>query len=44
MIKDFFGKYFSSINGDNEGKVNVQGVIVYGIILTVLFMIVKKVL
>ena len=44
MIKDFFGKYFSSINGDSEGKVNVQGVVVYGIILTVLFMIIKKII
>ena len=42
MIKDFFAKYFSSLNPDDEGKINVQGVIVYGLILTVLFMIIRK--
>jgi len=43
MIKDFFAKYFSSLNPDNEGKVGVQGVIIYGLILTILFMIIKKI-
>lgn len=42
MIKDFFAGYFSSINPDDEGKVGVQGVIVYGLILCVLFVIIKK--
>ena len=42
MIKDFFSKYFTSLNPDSEGKVNIQGVIVYGLILTVLFMIIRK--
>jgi hypothetical protein len=42
MIKDFFSKYFSSLNPDTEGKVGVQGVIIYGLILTVLFTIIKK--
>lgn len=42
MIKDFFAKYFSSLNPDYEGKIGVQGVIIYGLILTVLFMVVRK--
>lgn len=42
MIKDFFAKYFSSLNPDYEGKIGVQGVIIYGLILTILFMIIKK--
>jgi lysyl-tRNA synthetase class I len=42
MIKDFFSKYFTSLNADSEGKVNVQGVIIYGLILTVLFTMTRK--
>lgn len=42
MIKDFFAKYFSSLNPDDEGKIGIQGVIIYGLILTILFMIIKK--
>jgi Fe2+ transport system protein B len=42
MIKDFFSKYFTSLNPDSEGKVNVQGVIIYGLILTVLFTMSRK--
>jgi hypothetical protein len=42
MIKDFFSRYFSSLNPDDEGKIGVQGVIIYGLILTILFMIIKK--
>jgi len=42
MIKDFFARYFSSLNPDDEGKVNIQGVIIYGLILTVLFIIIRK--
>ena len=42
MIKDFFSKYFNSLNPDNEGKVGVQGVIIYGLILTISFIIIKK--
>lgn len=43
MIKDFFAKYFSSLNPDFEGKISVQGVIIYGLILTVLFMLIRKI-
>lgn len=42
MIIDFFAKYFSSLHPDNEGKIGVQGVIIYGLILTVLFMVIRK--
>ena len=42
MIKDFFGKYFSCLNPDDEGKVHIQGVIVYGLILTTMYMLLKK--
>lgn len=42
MIKDFFAKYFTSLNPDMEGKINVQGVIIYGLILTILYMIIRK--
>ncbi len=42
MIKDFFSKYFSSLNPDSEGKVGVQGVIIYGLILTILFMLARN--
>ena len=42
MIKDFFSKYFSSLNPDNEGKIGIQGVIIYGLILSVIYMITRK--
>ncbi len=42
MIKDFFAKYFNCLNPDDEGKINIQGVIVYGLILTIFFMLIKK--
>jgi hypothetical protein len=42
MVKDFFSKYFTCISPDDEGKVNLQGIIVYGLILTILFMLSKK--
>jgi hypothetical protein len=44
MIKDFFAKYFGCLNPDEEGKIGIQGVILYGLILTVLFMLLKKVI
>jgi hypothetical protein len=42
MIKDLFGSYFTCLNPDDEGKVGVKGVIVYGLILTIIFMLSKK--
>ena len=43
MIKDLFAQYFTSLNPDDTGKVGVKGVIIYGLILTILFMVLKKV-
>ncbi len=43
MIREFFAKYFTCLNPDDEGRINIQGVIVYGLILTVIFMLLKKV-
>ena len=42
MIKDLFAGYFTCLNADDEGKVGVKGVIVYGLILTTIFMLSKK--
>ena len=42
MIKDFFARYFTCLNPDDEGKIGVQGVIIYGLILTILFLVIKK--
>ena len=43
MIKDFFSKYFTSLNPDDEGKVNIQGVIIYGLILTIFYILIRKI-
>ena len=43
MIKDFIARYFSCLNPDDEGKIGVQGVILYGLILTVLYMVIRKI-
>jgi hypothetical protein len=42
MIKDLFAGYFTCLNPDEEGKVGVKGIIVYGLILTTIFMLSKK--
>lgn len=42
MIKDLFAQYFTSLNPDDTGKVHVKGVIIYGLILTILFMVTRK--
>lgn len=42
MIKDTIGMYFTSINEDDNGRVQAKGVIIYGIILAVLFIITKR--
>ena len=44
MVKDLFSQYFTSLNADDSGKVHVKGVIIYGLILTVLFMVLKKII
>ena len=42
MIKDLFSQYFTSIQPDNSGVVGAKGVIIYGVILAVLFVLVKN--
>ena len=42
MIKDVFSQYFTSINPDDYGRVGAKGVIIYGLILTILFMVSRK--
>jgi len=42
MIKDFFSEYITCIGADEEGKVNFKGVIIYGLILSILFLVVRK--
>jgi hypothetical protein len=42
MVKDIFAQYFTSLNADDSGRVHVKGVIIYGLILTILFMVLKK--
>lgn len=44
MVKDLFAQYFTSLNPDDSGRVHVKGVIIYGLILTILFMVLKKLL
>jgi hypothetical protein len=44
MIKDLFAQYFTSLDPDDTGKVHVKGVIIYGLILTILFMVLRKII
>lgn len=41
FVKDFFANIFTQLNADDEGKVGFTGVLIYGLILAVLFVIVK---
>lgn len=43
MVKDLFAQYFTSLNPDETGKIHVKGVIIYGLILTILYMVLKKI-
>ena len=42
MIKDFFGSYFTCLNPNSEGVVDIKGVIIYGLILTIAFVVIRK--
>lgn len=44
MIKELFSQYFTSLNPDDFGRINVKGVIIYGLILTTLYIISKKII
>jgi len=42
LIKETLGKYIKQINPDSDGKFSFSGILIYGLILALLFMIVKK--
>lgn len=42
FVKIFVGKYVKYINPDSDGNVSFLGIIIYGTILAVLYLITKK--
>lgn len=42
IVKDTIGKYIKQINPGTDGSVSFVGVLIYGIILAVLYVIIKK--
>lgn len=42
MIKDMFSTYFTSLNSDENGQIHIRGVIIYGLILTIIYTILHK--
>jgi hypothetical protein len=42
MIKDFFSQFFSGLNADEDGKVGINGVVIYGLIFAILFVAIKN--
>lgn len=42
MIKDFFSEFVTYLDPDDEGKIGIKGVTAYGILLGVLFLVVRK--
>jgi hypothetical protein len=42
MIKDGFALYFTSLNPDNSGRIGVKGVIIYGLLLTTIFILLRN--
>lgn len=42
MIKDGFALYFTSLNPDNTGRIGVKGVIIYGLLLTTIFILLRN--
>lgn len=42
-VREVAGKYIKYIRPDDEGKVSFAGVLIYGIILAILFMLVKNI-
>jgi hypothetical protein len=41
MIKDLFANYFKALQPNEEGKVGAVGVVIYGLILSVLFVFIR---
>jgi uncharacterized protein YpuA (DUF1002 family) len=44
MVKNFFGKYIKQLNSEETGGIGFVGVVIYGIILAVLFVLAKRLL
>ena len=42
VVRGLFGKYFAQLNPGNDGETPLIGIIIYGLILSVTFMLVKK--
>ena len=42
MIKDGIAIYFTSLNPDNSGRIGVKGVIIYGLLLTTIFILLRN--
>lgn len=42
MIKDGFALYFTSLNPDESGRIGVKGVIIYGLLLTTVFILLRN--
>lgn len=42
LVKGFFGKYIKYINPANDGNVPFIGIVIYGIILAVIYIVLKK--
>ena len=43
-VKEFIGKYIKYINPTSEGNVPFSGIFIYGLILTILFILIKRLL
>jgi hypothetical protein len=41
FVKNLFGMYFKQINPNDDGQVSIFGILIYGTILTIIFMISK---
>lgn len=41
FVKNLFGMYFKQINPNDDGQVSFFGILIYGTILTIIFMITK---
>jgi hypothetical protein len=42
VVKDTVGKYIKQINPDTDGKVSFVGILIYGVIFVVVFMLAKR--
>lgn len=42
VVRESLGKYFNQLNPDSEGKISFWGILIYGIIIAVIYAILKK--